>query len=91
VSGFRRAAELRAGPLLVLVSRLPPFAVFGAVLGLLVGGLLLQGPLGLVMVAVVAAFVGLQVYFAWPVLPPAQRVLRLAVLTLVVGAAVAHA
>jgi hypothetical protein len=88
VTDLRRAAELRAGPVLVLLARLPRAAVFAAVFGCLVGGLLLGGVLGAVLLLVVLTLLGLQLLFAWPVHTPGQRGLRLAVLLLIVVAGI---
>ena len=84
--GFRRTAELKAGPLLVLIARLPRVVPFLAVLALVVGGLLLPGATGAVLLGLVLAFLGLQLFFAWPVLVPPQRLLRAAVLVMLVAA-----
>ena len=83
MSTFRRSVELKAGPVLVLLARAPRWVPFVLVLGCVVGGLLLTGPGGAVLLAVVLALLGLQLYFAWPVLLPPQRALRAAVLGLI--------
>jgi hypothetical protein len=86
VSSFRRSAELKAGPLVVLLARAPRWLPFAVVLGCVVGGLVLHGPIAAVLLAVVLVLLGLQLFFAWPVLEPPQRLLRLLVLLLLVGA-----
>ena len=83
----RRRVELLVGPALVLIARLPRLVPFVAVLGLLVGGLLLTGPLGAALLAVLALLLGTLLYLTWPALPPQPRALRLGVLLLVVVAA----
>jgi len=85
---FRRSLELRAGPALVLLARAPRWVPFALVLGCLVGGLLAHGVLAVLLIAVVLALLGLQLVFAWPVLDPAARLLRAAVLLLLAVAAV---
>jgi hypothetical protein len=87
VSNLRRTLELKAGPVLVLVARLPKAVPFLAVLGLLLLGLLTTGPLAAAALVVVFAFLGLQLFFAWPVLDAPQRLLRVVVLALLLGAA----
>ena len=82
MSTFRRSVELKAGPALVLLARAPRWVPFLFVLGCVVGGLLLSGPVGGVLLALVLALLALQLFFAWPVLIPPQRLLRAAVLAL---------
>lgn len=83
MSSFRRSLELKAGPVLVLLARAPRWVPFAVVLGCVVGGLLLTGPAGAVLLGIVLALLALQLFFAWPVLLPPQRLLRSAVLALV--------
>jgi hypothetical protein len=87
VSSFRRSLELKAGPVVVLLGRAPRWVPFAVVLGCVVGGLLLHGPISAVLLAVVFALLGLQLFFAWPVLLPPQRALRVIVLGMLVAAA----
>ena len=88
---FRRRVELSFGPAVVVLARLPRWVPFLLVLGCVVGGLLLHGPAAVVLLAVVVVLLGLQLFFAWPVLALSQRLLRLPVLALVVAAAVGRA
>ncbi|MFN2537611.1 MAG: DUF6703 family protein [Mycobacteriales bacterium] len=90
VSAFRRTVEKQAGPVLVLLSRAPRWVPFAVVLGCVVGGLLLQGPVAAVLLGVVLALLGLQLFFAWPVIEPPQRVLRFVVLALLTAAVLAR-
>ena len=85
---MRRTLEQKAGPLLIMLSRGPRWVPFAVVLGCLVGGLLLHGPVAVVLLGLVLLFLALQQFFTWPVLDPPQRVLRLAVLALVAWAVV---
>lgn len=80
---FRRRVELTAGPAVVLVSRLPRFVPFLVVLGLLVGGLLLSGPLSAALLLLLALVMAALLFLAWPALPQQGRVLRAAVVVLV--------
>jgi hypothetical protein len=84
VPSFRRSAELKAGPVLVLLARAPRWLPFVLVLGCVVGGLLVSGPVGAVLLLLVLLLLGLQLFFAWPVLLPPQRLLRASVLGLIV-------
>lgn len=90
-SPLRRSLELKAGPLFLLLARLPRVVPFLVVFGLLIGGLLLQGVLAVALLAVVFVLFGLLLFFAWPVLAPPQRAIRLGVLALLVYAAVTRA
>jgi len=85
---FRRSVELKAGPALVLLARAPRWAPFAVVLGCVVGGLLLHGPVAAALLGLVLLLLALQLFFAWPVLPPPQRVLRVLVLGLITAAVV---
>jgi hypothetical protein len=88
VTSFRRKVELRSGPVLVLLARLPRVVPFLLVFGLLVGGLLLDNATGGVLLLVLAALLGWLLLLAWPALPTQHRVVRLLVLLLVVASAV---
>ena len=84
----RRTLERRLGPWVVLMSRLPRFVPFLVVAALLVAGLALQGAVGALLLLVLAALLGGLLALSWPALAPAARLLRLAVVLLVVGRAV---
>lgn len=85
---LRRRVELSAGPVIVLLARLPRVVPFLLVLGLLVGGLLAPGILGVALLVVLALLLAALLYLAWPALAPQPRLLRLAVVLLVLVAAV---
>jgi hypothetical protein len=87
VTTFRRKVELQAGPLVILLSRLPRAVPFLAVAGLLIGGLLVQGVLGAVLLLVLALLLGTLLLLSWPALQGPPRALR----SLVVAALVARA
>jgi hypothetical protein len=59
-----------------------PFLV---VLGLLVAGLLVGGPVGAVLIALVVLVVGWLLYLGWPKLTTSERLGRTAVLLLAVA------
>ena len=82
---FRRRVELRAGPFLVLMARLPRVVPFLVVLGLLVVGLLLGGGTGAALLGVLALFLALLLFLAWPALEPQGRLIRLLVIAIVVA------
>ena len=84
---MRRAVELKVGPLVVLAGRRR--VVSGVLAGLLLlAGLLATGVVGLLLLLVVAALLGLLLYLSWPVLPRGARLVRLMTLGLVVVSAV---
>lgn len=72
------------GPAVVVASRLPRAVPFLVVAGLLIGGLLAQGAVGGVLLLVLAALLGALLLLSWPGLQPGPRLLRLAVVVLVV-------
>lgn len=80
----RRTLEQRLGPLVVLLAGMPRAVPFLVVAALLIAGLVVQGAVGGVLLLVLAAFLALLLALAWPVLQPRPRVLRLAVVGIVV-------
>jgi len=74
-------------PVLLTLRRVPPWAMFLVVLGCVVGGLLLTGPLAAALLAVVSVFLGWLLVLAWPRLTEQQRLLRGLTVALLVGAA----
>ncbi|MFL6130878.1 MAG: DUF6703 family protein [Mycobacteriales bacterium] len=88
---LRRAVEQRsAAPLAWLATR-PRWIPFVLVLALLVGGLFAPPAVGVVLLAVLLLLLGWLSYLSWPRLAGGGRVVRLAVLALVVVAAVQRA
>jgi len=75
-------------PLMTKLSELPPLVPFVLLLALLVAGVVVSGPVGFVLMAVAAAFVGWVLYLSWPRLTGSERIMRLAVLLLAVAMAV---
>jgi hypothetical protein len=75
-------------PLITKLSKLPRLVPLVAVLALLMGGLLIRGPVGFLLMALVSAFVGWVLYLSWPRLSSSERVMRLAVLFLAMAMAV---
>lgn len=78
----RRQLEVKLGPVIVLLARLPKIVPFLVVLGLLLGGLLLKGVAGALLILVLAALLGVLLLLAWPALPQQARVVRLAVVVI---------
>lgn len=85
----RRDLERRSGPALVILGRLPRALPFLVVLALLLGGLAVKGVVGAVLLLVLLVILSWITFLAWPALRPPARALRVGVLVLVAGAAVA--
>jgi hypothetical protein len=85
---FRRNLELRLGPLVVVLARLPKIVPFALVLALVVAGLIIQGLAGALLLLLVTALLGILLFLAWPALQPPARLVRLAVVVLVLARAV---
>jgi hypothetical protein len=90
VTTFRHKVERRSGPVLVLLSRLPRIVPFLLVFGLLLGGLVLENAVGGVLLLLVAALLAWLLFLAWPMTRPPQRLLRGAVVVLVIASALQH-
>ena len=84
----RRQLEVKLGPVIVLLARLPRIVPFLVVLGLLLGGLLLQGVAGALLLLVLSALLGVLLSLAWPALPERARLIRLAVVVVLAVRAV---
>ena len=67
------------------LSGLPKLLPFAILLTLLVGGVLIGGPLGLVLMSLAVIFVAWVLYLSWPVLSTSERTMRSAVLLLAVA------
>jgi hypothetical protein len=87
----RLAVEKRSTPVLVWLHSRPKAVVPLLSLLLLIGGLALPVPYGLVCLAVLAAFVCWLTYLSWPAIVGPARVVRVATIGLIVVAAGARA
>lgn len=72
--------------LLMLLSRVPKWLLLVVVLGLTMGGLLLENALGGLMLLVLALFMAWLAVIGWPRLSPMSRLLRLLVVGLILYA-----
>jgi hypothetical protein len=84
----RAALERVSLPLLARAARLPRAVPFLVLLALVVAGVLVGGPLGAVLVGLVALAVAWLLVLAWPALTGVERLGRIAVLLLAVALAV---
>jgi len=73
---------------LLLLRRMPQWVLFLVVLGLVVGGLFLTGPLAGALLGLVAIFLGWLLLVAWPRLTEAQRLVRGLTIIVLAGAAI---
>ena len=87
---FRSRVEHAAYPVLDRLERLPRLVPFLGVLVLFVVGILVPR-WGFVATALVALGVGFLIYYTWPRLTLPERLMRLAVLALVVAVTVVQA
>lgn len=76
---WRAELERRSVQPLRRLSALPRWAVVLAVLGVLMIGLLLPGPLSALPLLLIALFLGWLLVLSWPTLLPAARLVRIAV------------
>ncbi|MBA2414345.1 MAG: hypothetical protein H0V64_00270 [Geodermatophilaceae bacterium] len=89
-SPLRQSVEARSVTALQALSAVPKWAVFLAVLAVVVGGLLLTGLPALLLLGGLALLLGWLAYLAWPALEPGQRLLRLLTVVLVAASALAR-
>ncbi|MGB3258787.1 MAG: DUF6703 family protein [Ornithinimicrobium sp.] len=86
-AGPRARIERASTPLLTAMAKMPPLLPFIVMFAVLLVGAFVGGPIGAVMLLVPIAFLGWLLYLTWPHLRPPERLLRLAVLLLVIGIA----
>ena len=83
MSTLRRRIELKAGPLVILLARLPRAVPFLIIAGLLIAGLVFQGIAGALLLSLLALLLVTLLVLSWPALLPPARFLRLLVVALV--------
>ncbi|MEO7422860.1 MAG: DUF6703 family protein [Ornithinibacter sp.] len=84
MSPLRESIERNSLPALTWLSRLPRAVPFLLVLGLAVAGILLPPP-GWLLIAAVALLLAWILYLAWPRLTSSERLLRLAVVAMLLA------
>lgn len=87
---LRAQVEHRANPLIARVNRLPRIVPFLVVLALLAVGIFVP-TVGFVATAIVALLVAFLVYYTWPRLTAPEKMMRIAVLFIVVALTVVQA
>jgi len=85
---MRARIEQASTPAVTALSRVPAFLPFLVMLALMLAGIFVGGTLGTVLLAVPLLFLSWLLFLTWPHLGLAERVMRGAVLLLVVGIAV---
>jgi mannose/fructose/N-acetylgalactosamine-specific phosphotransferase system component IIC len=84
VSSLRTSVEAASLPALTRLSRLPRLVPFLVVLGLMVAGVLIPG-WGFVLTVLVVLLLLWLLYLGWPRLSTPERMMRLAVLAIVLA------
>ncbi len=87
-STLRPTIERASLPLITRLSSLPKAVPFLLLVALLVAGVLINGPVGFVLMGLAALFVAWILYLSWPRLTSSERIMRSAVLLLAVAMAV---
>jgi hypothetical protein len=90
VPTLRESIESASYPLVKRLSQWPKWAPFLLILGLMVAGVVIPS-VGWVLIAVVAVFLVWLLYLGWPRLSAVDRLMRIAVIALVVVAAITRA
>jgi hypothetical protein len=85
---MRVRIEHASVPVLTRLATLPPWLPFLAMLVLILVGSWVGGAVGTVLIGLAALVVAWLLYLSWPRLTPPERMMRLAVLALVVAVAI---
>jgi hypothetical protein len=86
--GLRGQVERRSAAVLLWLSARPKFLVPGIMALLLIGGLAPPAGIGTPMLVLLLAFVGWLTYLSWPVIEGRARLIRVALMGLIVAAVV---
>ncbi len=86
-AGMRGTIERASTPVLTAMARMPAPLPFLLMFVMLLTGAFLGGVIGAALLLIPIAFLGWLLYLTWPHLRPPERLLRLAVLLLVIGIA----
>ncbi|GAB3593998.1 hypothetical protein GCM10027446_17140 [Angustibacter peucedani] len=89
--GLRRSVEAASRPLLLRLTALPRPVPFLVLLAVLVVGVLVGGPVGVVCTALVVLFVAWLMFLSWPRLTGPEKLGRVAVLAVAVALCVVQA
>jgi len=86
--GIRARIENASTPAVTALARVPAAVPFLVMLALMLTGIFVDGVFGTVLLGVPLVFLGWLLFLTWPHLSLSERVMRSAVLLLVVGIAV---
>jgi len=89
-SQLRVRVEILSTPLLMKISTWPKAIVPILILGFLLVGLFVPGTIGGFFILLVGLFIGWLLYLSWPLLSRNARLLRLAVVALIIGSAISQ-
>lgn len=84
-TGLRRRIEQASMPALQVIAKVPTWLPMLATAVLILGGALLGGVLGAILVILALLVLIWLLYLSWPHLTPPLRMMRLAVLALLLG------
>jgi hypothetical protein len=90
VPSLRESVESASYPVVRRLAEWPKWAPFLLILALMVAGVLIP-TVGWILIALVAVFLTWLLYLAWPRLAAVDRLMRLAVIAIVIVAAVTRA
>jgi hypothetical protein len=90
VPSLRESVESASYPVVRRLAEWPKWAPFLLILALMVAGVLIP-TVGWILIALVAVFLTWLLYLAWPRLTAVDRLMRLAVIAIVIVAAVTRA
>ncbi|NLJ54739.1 MAG: hypothetical protein GX344_11505 [Intrasporangiaceae bacterium] len=90
MSNMRESIEQASLPAIKAMSAWPKWMPFILILGLMVAGVLIP-TYGWILIALVAVFLTWLLYLSWPRLTGAERLMRFAVIAIVIVAAVTRA
>jgi Ca2+/Na+ antiporter len=85
---LRQRIERASLPVMTRISRLHRAVPFLLLLALLVAGVLIDPPVGFVLMSVAALFVAWVLYLSWPRLTGTERIMRSAILLLAAAMAI---
>jgi len=89
-SQLRAKVEILSTPLLMKISTWPKAIVPILILGFLLVGLFVPGVIGGFFILLVGLFIGWLLYLSWPLLSRNARLLRLAVVAMIIGSAISQ-
>ena len=87
---LRKSIEILSTPALLKLNSMPRIIVPLLMLSFLMVGLFVPGPLGGTFILIVGLFVGWLLFLSWPLLASKARLIRLAVVALIIVSAISQ-